>query len=75
MNKNSNVYFYSTTRQPYYAVRRLHAVTEKLDHESHIDKHLLIIDPTEMSDAAEYTCKVGTQSTTAKLIVDEGRKE
>ena len=53
---------------------RLHTVTEKLDHNSHIDKYLLIIDPTEMDDAAEYTCKVGNKSTSARLIVDEGKE-
>ena len=52
---------------------RMHTVEEKLDHESHIYKYLLTIEPTEMSDAAEYTCRVGTRSTSAELIVDEGR--
>ena len=52
---------------------RMHTVEEKLDHESHIYKYLLTIEPTEMSDAAEYTCCVGTRSTSAELIVDEGR--
>ena len=51
---------------------RMHTVEEKLDHESHIYKYLLTIEPTEMSDAAEYTCRVGTRSTSAELIVDEG---
>jgi len=46
-----------------------------LDHESRIDKCLLIIDPTEISDAAKYTCKVGNKSTSADLIVDEGRQQ
>ena len=52
---------------------RMHTVEEKLDHESHIYKYLLTIEPTEISDAAEYTCRVGTRSTRAELIVDEGR--
>lgn len=52
----------------------MHAVEEKLDHDSHIYKYLLTLEPTEMSDAAEYTCQVGTRSTSAKLIVDEGRR-
>ncbi|XP_067934437.1 twitchin-like [Watersipora subatra] len=56
------------------ADERLHPVAEKLDHQSHIDKHLLIIDNAEMTDAAEYTCKVGSQTTSAKLIVDEAMK-
>lgn len=54
---------------------RLHVVAEKLDSssQSHIFKYLLTIEPTEMDDTAEYTCKVGRRSTKGKLTVDEGK--
>lgn len=51
---------------------RIHTVSEQKDHDSHIFKYLLTINPTEMSDVAEYTCRVGNRSTSAKLLVDEG---
>jgi hypothetical protein len=37
--------------------------------------HSLVIKNCKLADEGEYTCKIGTRSTSAKLTVDEGQSD